>query len=576
MKNLLKKLGKVSLSELSDELKWIWKYIGKYKKRVALFVVIGFFSSGLALFASVLSKKLINAVTGRDSSSITLLAILYVAFGVTNIFLSAVMSRISVHSNTMVTQDIRESIYTGVLLSKWKELSAFRSGDILNRINNDVSTVSSAVLTWIPTFVTKFFQFCCAFFLILSYDKVMAVIALVGSPVTVLISSFFLGKMRENSKSVRKRTSDLVSFLGESLSETQNIKAFDLAFDFSLRFKSVQKLLTEALIAQNRFSVLSGSVISFMGLLVSYSCFGWSVYRLWSGKIDFGTMTMFLQLASTLSSAFGALVSLVPGAVSSTVAARRLMELSRLESEDTDSSVQKSFIEKNSKDGLTVELCGVSFGYDDEKEVLKNFSMTASPGEIIALRGASGAGKTTVIRLLLALAEGNGSLLLKNKSGETIEISPKTRTAFSFVPQGRSLFAGTIAENLRMTKPNATDFEIENALKTACAFDFVKEMPDGINSVVGENTAGLSEGQAQRIAIARAVLKGSPILLLDEATSALDKETEAKLVENLLSLKEKKTIIITTHRESLLSHCDRIYDVSKDKTIQKNTQKGGQ
>lgn len=561
MKNLLKKLGKFSLSELSDELKWIWKYIDKYKKRVALYVVIGFFSSVLALFASVLSKKLINAVTGRDGSSITLLAVLYVAFGVANIFLSAVMSRISVFSNTMVTRDIRESIYTGVLLSKCNELSAFRFGDILNRINNDVSTVSSAVLTWIPTFITKFFQFCCAFFLILSYDKTMAVIALVGSPVTVLVSSFFLEKMRENSKNVRKKTSDLVAFLGESLSETQNIKAFDLAFDFSFRFKSVQKLLTQALLSQNRFSVLGGSVISFMGLLVSYSCFGWSVYRLWSGKIDFGTMTMFLQLASTLSSAFGALVSLVPGAVSSTVAARRLMELSHLEREDTDSLPQRIFIEKNAKDGLSVELGDVSFSYDGEKRVLEKFSMTASPGEIVALRGASGAGKTTVIKLLLALVEGEGSLFLKSKSGQKIEISSKTRTAFSFVPQGHSLFAGTIAENLRMVKPDATDFELEAALKTACAFDFVNEMPEKINSAVGENTAGLSEGQAQRIAIARAVLKDSPILLLDEATSALDRETEALLVKNLLSLKEKKTIIITTHRESLLSHCNRIYDV---------------
>lgn len=567
MKHFFKKLKAVSLRELSAELKWISAYIKKYKNRVALYVFIGFFSSGLALSGTVLSKKLINAVTGRDETSIVLLAVLLVAFGLVNIFLSAVMSRVSVYSNTMVTQDIRESVYSGVLLSKWEEVSAFRSGDILNRINNDVSTVSSAVLTWIPTFITKLFQFCCAFFLILRYDKTMALIALVGSPVTVFVSAFFLGKMRENAKNVKQKTSDLVSFLGESLKEVQNIKAFDLAADFSLRFKSVQSLLTEALLFQNRFSVLSSGIISLMGLLVSYSCFGWSVYRLWSGKIDFGTMTMFLQLASMLSSSFGALVSLVPGAVSSTVAARRLMELSSLEREENEEdSFEKSFIKNSAESGLAVQGENLTFSYGEGERVLENFSFSASPGEIVALRGESGAGKTTVLRLLLALTQGEGTLALKNKSGERVNISPKTRTAFSFVPQGRSLFAGTIADNLKMAKPDATDEELESALKTACAFDFVQKMPEGMYSEIGENTSGLSEGQAQRIAIARAVLKGSPVLLLDEATSALDKKTEEELISNLLLLKEKRTVIVTTHRESLLSHCDRIYDVNHEKS----------
>ena len=563
MKKIFKKFEKSSVPEFSAELRWIWKYIKKYKRRVVLYVVIGFFSSTLTIAGSELSRRLINAVTGHDDSSILLLAALFVSFGLTNIVFSAVMSRISVSSNTMVTQDIREDIYSAVLFSKWKNLSGFRGGDILNRINNDVSTVSSAVLTWIPTFITKFFQFCCAFFLLLRYDKTMAFIALVGSPVTIVVSGFFLGKMRENSKTVRKKTSDLVSFLGESLGELQNIKVFDLVSDFSLRFKSVQSLLSEALISQNRFSVFGSAVISLMGLLVSYSCFGWSVYRLWSGRIDFGTMTMFIQLSSMLSAAFGSLVSLVPGAVSSTVCARRLIELSQLETEETENSdFEKKFIEENAEDGLCVELENVNFGYGEKNPVLKNFEMTAFPGEIVALSGASGAGKTTVIKLLLALEEGAGDLFLKNKRGEKIEISPKTRAAFSFVPQGHSLFAGTIAENLRMIKPSATDEEIENALKIACAFDFVSRMREGIHSPLGEDTAGLSEGQAQRIAIARAVLKESPVLLLDEATSALDKETERKLIENLLSLKKKRTVIITTHRESLLSCCDRIYDVA--------------
>lgn len=562
MNEQFKKLKAFSFSELSAELKWIGKYVKKYKKRMTLYILLGFLTSALALAGSVLSKKLINAVTGRDASSITLLAVLYVAFGLVNIFLSAVMSRISVYSNTMVTQNIREDVYAGVLSSKWQELSSLRSGDILNRINNDVSAVSGAVLTWIPTFITKAFQFCCAFVLIFHYDRVMALIALAGSPVTVAVSSFFLGKMRENSKETRKASSSLVSFLSESLGELGNIKAFDVASDFKVKFNCVQKLLSESLLRQNRFSVLSGAVVSVLGLLVSYSCFGWSIYRLWSDRIDFGTMAMFLQLAAYVSSAFGALVSLIPGAVSSTVSARRLIELSAFEKEQTEEDEkEKAFIDNAHESGLSVCIENGSFEYETGKTVLEDFCFSASPGRMVALSGASGAGKTTVLRLLLALLEGRGSFFLENADGERLSISPKTRAAFSFVPQGHSLFAGTVRENLLLAKPNATEEEIKKALSDACALDFVLKMPGGIDSSIGENTGGLSEGQAQRIAIARALLKGSPVLLLDEATAALDTETERRLAQNLLSLKEKKTVIVTTHRETLLALCDEVFEV---------------
>lgn len=562
MNEQLKKLKAFSFSELSAELKWIGKYVKKYKKRLTLYILLGFLTSALALAGSVLSKKLINAVTGRDASSITLLAVLYVAFGLVNIFLSAVMSRISVYSNTMVTQSIREDVYAGVLSSKWQELSSLRSGDILNRINNDVSAVSGAVLTWIPTFITKAFQFCCAFVLIFHYDRVMALIALAGSPVTVAVSSFFLGKMRENSKETRKASSSLVSFLSESLGELGNIKAFDVASDFKVKFNCVQKLLSESLLRQNRFSVLSGAVVSVLGLLVSYSCFGWSIYRLWSLRIDFGTMAMFLQLAAYVSSAFGALVSLIPGAVSSTVSARRLIELSAFEKEQTEGDEkERAFIDNAHESGLSVCIENGSFEYETGKTVLEDFCFLASPGRMVALSGASGAGKTTVLRLLLALLEGRGSFFLENADGERLSISPKTRAAFSFVPQGHSLFAGTVRENLLLAKPNATEEEIKKALSDACALDFVLKMPGGIDSPIGENTGGLSEGQAQRIAIARALLKGSPVLLLDEATAALDTKTERRLAQNLLSLKEKKTVIVTTHRETLLALCDEVFEV---------------
>ena len=271
---------------------------------------------------------------------------------------------------------------------------------------------------------------------------------------------------------------------------------------------------------------------------------------------------MFLQLAAYVSSAFGALVSLIPGAVSSTVSARRLIELSAFEKEQTEEDEkEKAFLDNAHESGLSVCIENGSFEYETGKTVLEDFCFSASPGRMVALSGASGAGKTTVLRLLLALLEGRGSFFLENADGERLSISPKTRAAFSFVPQGHSLFAGTVRENLLLAKPNATEEEIKKALSDACALDFVLKMPGGIDSSIGENTGGLSEGQAQRIAIARALLKGSPVLLLDEATAALDTETERRLAQNLLSLKEKKTVIVTTHRETLLALCDEVFEV---------------
>ena len=305
-----------------------------------------------------------------------------------------------------------------------------------------------------------------------------------------------------------------------------------------------------------------------MGLLVSYSCFGWAVYRLWADAIDFGTMAMFMQLASVLSGAFGSIVSLIPNAVNSAVAARRLMEITQLETEISDSGETEAFINRNKNKGVGVVISDVDFAYETDEPVLHDVNIHADPGELVALVGVSGAGKTTILRLLLSLVEpesGNAYLCGK-QDGEKLLISASTRRAFAYVPQGHSLFSGSIADNMRMIRPDASDDEIVRALKTACAYDFVSKMPNGIDTLLGEDNFGLSEGQAQRIAIARAVLSDSPVILLDESTSAIDLQTEKQLLENIKSLSEKKTCIIITHKVSVTEICSRVYSVA-DMTV---------
>ena len=568
MKRTVEKLKEISARELADELKWIWKYVKEYKYYLVLYIVLGFISTAFGLAGSVISKKLINAVTGTDSSSLVMLGCLYAGFGLASVLLNAVLSRISAVSSTNVTKNIRQDVFSRVMSAKWQDFVSFRSGDILNRVNNDVSTVSTSVLNWLPTFITKSFQFVCAFFLILHYDKTMALIALLGAPVTVLASAVFVSKIRESTKKARSASSELVAFLSETFRGIHNIKAFDLKADFDIRFRLVQSTLTEAMLTQNKISVVSSIGVSLLGLLVSYSCFGWAVYRLWEDAIDFGTMAMFMQLASVLSGAFGSIVSLIPNAVNSAVAARRLMEITQLETEISDSGETEAFINRNKNKGVGVVISDVDFAYETDEPVLHDVNIHADPGELVALVGVSGAGKTTILRLLLSLVEpesGNAYLCGK-QDGEKLLISASTRRAFAYVPQGHSLFSGSIADNMRMIRPDASDDEIVRALKTACAYDFVSKMPNGIDTLLGEDNFGLSEGQAQRIAIARAVLSDSPVILLDESTSAIDLQTEKQLLENIKSLSEKKTCIIITHKVSVTEICSRVYSVA-DMTV---------
>lgn len=568
MKKTVENLKSMSVHELKDELTWIWRYVKEYKGYLILYIALGFAATAFGLGGSVLSKKLINAVTGVDSSSLMTLGCLYVGFGVASVFLNAVLSRISAVSSTNVTKNIRHDVYSRVMSAKWQDFVSFRSGDILNRVNNDVSTVSTSVLNWLPTFITKSFQFVCAFFLILHYDKTMALIALLGAPVTVLASAVFVSKIRESTKKARSASSELVAFLSETFRGIHNIKAFDLKADFDIRFRLVQSTLTEAMLTQNKISVVSSIGVSLLGLLVSYSCFGWAVYRLWADAIDFGTMAMFMQLASVLSGAFGSIVSLIPNAVNSAVAARRLMEITQLETEISDSGETEAFINRNKNKGVGVVISDVDFAYETDEPVLHDVNIYADPGELVALVGVSGAGKTTILRLLLSLVEpesGNAYLCGK-QDGEKLLISASTRRAFAYVPQGHSLFSGSIADNMRMIRPDASDDEIVRALKTACAYDFVSKMPNGIDTLLGEDNFGLSEGQAQRIAIARAVLSDSPVILLDESTSAIDLQTEKQLLENIKSLSEKKTCIIITHKVSVTEICSRVYSVA-DMTV---------
>ena len=314
-----------------------------------------------------------------------------------------------------------------------------------------------------------------------------------------------------------------------------------------------------------KLGILSSVFLSFIGLLVSYSCYGLGIYRVWSGTISYGTMTLFLSLSGTLTGTLNTLVGMVPSAINITTSSGRLMDIIKMPREDHSAAPKiDAFYQKNKQDGLSISLQDIQYAYAHGDTVFEHTDLVIEPDQIIALIGPSGEGKTTMLRILLALLEPqSGSLSIQNAKDASVfvDYSPAIRRLFSYVPQGNAMFSGTIAQNMRNVKPDATDEEIIACLKTACAWDFVHKLPDGIYSTIGERGRGFSEGQVQRLSIARALLKKAPFLLLDEATSALDTVTEHRLLQNIMQKRAAGSCIVTTHRPTVLTICDKVYAI---------------
>ena len=563
IKKVIRKIKDGMLQEMYEETKWMYTYAKKYKFQIVFYIFLGVLTTVMGLASSVGSKYLIDAVTGQDSGNIALIALFIVAMGLFSIGINAITTMISARINIKVNNEIQAEVYDKILVADWISMKEFHSGDLLNRLNGDVNTVASSILSWIPSLITRSAQFFGILAIILYYDPTMAVIALGSAPVMLIVSKTLMKKMRDYNKRMRQVSSDVMSFNEESFQNIQSIKAFDLVGLFSKRLRDVQQNYKDVFLDYNKFSVYTSSFMSVVGMFVAYACFGWGVYRLWTGHITFGTMTLFVQLSGQLSSSFKSIVSLVPSAISATTSAGRIMEFFKIKDESDLEDDKAKLIQNNTQGkGLSVVLDDVEFSYNENKTVFKHADIVANPGEIVALVGPSGEGKTTMIRLLLGLINTkSGNASIRDINGVSCKISSATRRFFAYVPQGNTIFSGTIAENMRMVKQDATDAEIVEALKAACAYDFVNKLPDGINSKVGERGSGFSEGQAQRLSIARALLRKSPILLLDEATSALDVFTERQVLRNIMNMGYARTCIVTTHRPSVLTMCDKVYKI---------------
>ncbi len=548
-----------TLGEVFDDWKWILTYSARHKGAIAVYLLLGVLSTTLSLLGSIVSKYLIDIVTGHRFEHLPLLIGLMVGSIVFELLFTALTNRITVRLSVRIHDDIQADVFTRMMDADWLSLTRYAHGDLLNRFHNDVRTVSGNAINWLPGLLLSAYRFIATFFVILHYDAVMALIALSSAPVLLVSGRFLLSRQRRHAMEVRDMSSRVMAFEAEAFGNVDTVKSFGIEGQYGCRLRNWQAQMEQTVLSQNRFQILSNMALSLLSHAVQLAAFGYCLFLLWTGAITFGTMTMFLQQRSALTAAMGEVAAIVPNFLNSAVAAHRVRELSELprdahlpENTPWDASARR---------GLTVELRNVDFGYTDTP-VLQESALTAAPGEIVALVGASGEGKTTLVRLMLGLIHPQaGTAVLRTTDGDEIPLNADTRHLFSYVPQGNTMLSGTIADNLRLVRPAATDAELESALRAACAWEFVSAMPDGIHSEIGERGRGLSEGQAQRIAIARAILRDAPVVLLDEATSALDVATERRVLKNIVAACPDKTCIVTTHRPSVLSLCRRVYRV---------------
>ena len=551
-----------SFGEILDDWKWIFSYSKQYKGAIVFYTSLGIVGSTLALVSGVISKNIIDIVTGYKTEKLRTLILLMISSTLFSLVFGNVLGRISTKLKLRIHHEIQADIFDKIMDSDWLFISQFRSGDILNRFTNDVRTVSGNAISWIPGIIISVYSMLSTFIVVWNYEKMMALLSIASAPIMLIMSRFVINKQREYNRRTRETSSRVMACEVETFYNIDSIKSFGVSALYGKKLRSWQDQYKDILLESNLFSIKVNVFMTLVSNAIQFAAFGYCLWLLWNHRITYGTMTLFLTQRNRMSDAFNSVVSIFPTFLNTSVSAHRIRELAQLPKE-------RHSEHENISGKLEVILKDIDYAYEDDVPVIKNGSFVAKPGNITALIGPSGQGKTTLIRLILGLIEPQkGEAGIKTENETFYPANADIRASFSYVPQGNTILSGTICENMRIVKEDASDEEIVECLKTACAWDFVKEMNEGINSSVGERGKGLSEGQAQRIAIARALLRDAPILLFDEATSALDAETEKNVLRNIMTRNSDKTCIVTTHRPSVISIADTIYSV-KDGEIKR-------
>ncbi len=556
------------------------KWMGSYAKPAVPFlifsIIVNIIFAVIGIYNVTVSKSLIDSAISGDSDSTIRWLIIMLSITLISMLSSPVTSFMSTHSSTKLTQNIQRKIYQHIQCSDWLEQSKFHSVSLLTRVTSDVSNISSAILGTIPSLVSLTVTLVGSFYTLISWAPSIAFAAVFIGPFLILVGKYFSRKLKDLYKEAQEEDVKYRSFMQESIQNIMIVKTFCMEKINMHRLVEIQNNKYKIAMRNTKLSVMTSMSMSFCSSIAYFTIFTWGVLNIAKGVSTYGTFTGMLQLYSKVQAPFSSLASMIPGLISTIAAAERLMEIEAIPVEkmadekelDDIGSLEVALDSISSKVSSTfnkpnIVFDNVSFAYKANNNILNNINLTIDAGETIAFVGPSGEGKTTMIRLILSLINPTEGNILLSEGNLVKEINRNYRELISYVPQGNTLFSGSIRDNLKYGNPYASDDEIKAALKNACALDFVNELEDGLDTMIGEKGIGISEGQAQRIAIARSFLRERPILILDEATSALDPETEVNVLKAVRALPTKPTCIIITHRPSALNICNRIMKLEK-------------
>ncbi|WP_286856787.1 MULTISPECIES: ABC transporter ATP-binding protein [Sphingobacterium] len=537
-------------NSLKQHARWAWSISEGYRGRLLLYFVLELICIGLSLVFVYLSKKAVDVATSPGELPLKWLLIGIIGSITLNVAIKGYSGRLLERIKLMLTLQLQRHMLDAQMLSVWRLIKNWHTGDIQIRIQTDCEEVANTIASTVLSFVLTIIQLLASVGFLWYMDPMLALMILAISPLFVF-SKIYFRKMRKLSKEVKEEESNFSKVLQENLRFRLLIRAMGIFPKRRSKLTASQQQLFMLKMRQINFSTYTQGAMKVAmnaGYLVAFI---WGVYRLQSGQITFGTMTAFLQLVARIQSPILALIGYIPGFVRFRVSADRLLELQEGEIEPQ--------VEQQRLNGTEeLRITDLSFRYED-KWVLQQLNLSLKVGEPTAIIGPSGKGKTTLIRLLLSLLKAEtGDITVVDKDGER-SLEAKHRINFAYIPQGNSLFSGTIRENLMLHVKEDSPLDIDKALWLACA-EFVYDFPDGVDTLVGESGMGLSEGQAQRIAIARALMHDGDIWLFDEVTSALDRTTSDTLTHRLLEYGKHKICLFVTHDLNLADKCPhRIY-----------------
>ena len=537
----------------------MWNNSKGARKQAVTNTCIGLLDVACQLLWVLACKHAIDIATGIKEGSLMTTGIVIVTLMLVQIGSRAVSRWIHAVTGNKVRNKMRREVFARLLRCDWMHLQKHHTGDLINRLEGDVSGITTLMTEVIPAAVVATTQLLASFVLLFTMSPLLAVAIFITLPICLAVSRVYVKKMRRLNRDVRDSDSRIQSVLQESLQHKELIKSLEQNESTEEQLTNLQERLQNQVASRTKFSLGAYSLIQ-LGFAAGYViAFMWGVNNLSDGAITYGTMAAYLQLVGLIQRPTMDLSRYIPGIVSSLTAAERLYELEDIPIEQQGNAVMF-------KETAGVRFSDVTFRYEEGKRfILDKFNFDFPPNSSTAIVGETGAGKTTLIRLLIALINPqSGSIELYNKN-ERCEATTLTRRNFVYIPQGNSLVSGTIRDNLLMGNPNATEEEIKQALHIACA-EYVFELPDGIDSPVTERGGGLSEGQAQRIAVARSILRPGSILILDEVTSALDEATEREMLKRLTQSQIGKTLIFVTHRPAVTECCTQVLRIEKNRT----------